>query len=64
MLRNYLRWGCHRERGARGKLGWFERLRERVGFEGWFSDFGNFELLFENYNTHTNKTNAMTCVHW
>jgi hypothetical protein len=37
-------------------------LRKRGGKEG-FTDFGNFGLLFENYNTQTNKTNATTCMH-
>jgi hypothetical protein len=43
--------------------GWAEG-RKRGGNEGgWFTDFGNFKLLFENYNTQTNKTNATTCMH-
>jgi hypothetical protein len=43
-----------------GSWGLVREIERKRGSEGWFWDF---ELLFENYNTHSNKTNAKSCMH-
>jgi hypothetical protein len=54
------RWTEKKRKRKEGSWGLVREIERKRGSEGWFWDF---ELLFENYNTHSNKTNAKSCMH-